>query len=51
MAEVANVEDGEDELDVRVVANAIGEGVSASLALARLVAGTEAAVEDSMESW
>lgn len=33
------------------MAHAVGKRVTARLALARLIAGAEAAVEDSMESW
>lgn len=42
---VADVEHGHDELDVRVVANAVGKAQSTRLALARLVARPESLVE------
>lgn len=48
MAEVSDVEDGQNELDVGVVTNAVGERKTASLASAALVASTEAAVEHSV---
>lgn len=48
MTEVSNVEDGEHELDVGVVTDTIGERKAASIASSALVAGTEAAVEDSV---
>jgi hypothetical protein len=50
VAKVSNVEDGEDELDVGVVTDTIGERKAASLASSTLVAGTEAAVEHSVQN-
>jgi hypothetical protein len=49
--EVSDVENGEDELDVRVVSNAVCERETASFALARLVARSESSVEDSVRHW
>lgn len=48
MLEVADVEDGQDEFDVGVVADAVCEAESARLALSALVARAESAVEDAV---